>query len=132
MLKHLFLSLALLVGSTAFAQDAEIEATIYNQIEAFKADDFATAFEFASPMIQGIFGNPSNFGAMVKGGYPMVARPLSVDFLDLREIAGRLFQQVQIQGPDGAFYILDYEMIQLNGGWRINGVQILPGRQFGA
>lgn len=132
MLKYVFLSMALLIAPIASAKDAEIQATISNQIEAFKSDDFVAAFEYASPMIQGIFGNPSNFGAMVKGGYPMVARPASVDFLDLREIAGRLFQQVQVQGPDGAFYVLDYEMIQLNGIWRINGVQILPGRQYGA
>ena len=124
----LFLTLAPMAG----AQDASIEGTISGQIDAFKADDFATAFTFASPSIQNIFRTPENFGAMVRGGFPMVWRPSSVIFLDQREIAGRIFQEVDVQGPDGAFYVLDYQMIEIDGMWRINGVDIRPGRQFGA
>ena len=66
----------LLAAPAAQAQEAgAIPDVIGRQLEALEADDFARAFTFASPMIQGMFGTPENFGAMVKRGYPMVHRP---------------------------------------------------------
>jgi hypothetical protein len=126
-MRSLLLALSLSAGlaSGAFAQSAEIEANIAAQIQAFKADDFATAFTFASPNIQRLFGNPDYFGAMVRNGYPMVWRPSDVRFLELREVAGALWQKVMITDGDGAVHILDYQMIQQENGWKINGVQLL-------
>ncbi|NOE28287.1 DUF4864 domain-containing protein [Ruegeria sp. HKCCD6157] len=121
----LAVSLSVGLGSGAFAQNAEIEANISAQIQAFKADDFATAFTFASPSIQRLFQNPDNFGAMVRNGYPMVWRPSDIRFLELREIAGALWQKVMITDANGRVHILDYQMIPLEGGWKINGVQLL-------
>ncbi len=126
-MRRLLLALSLSAGlaSGAFAQNTEIEANIAAQIQAFKADDFATAFTFASPNIQRLFGNPDNFGAMVRNGYPMVWRPSDVRFLELREVAGAMWQKVMITDGDGAVHILDYQMIQQENGWKINGVQLL-------
>ncbi|WP_299640824.1 DUF4864 domain-containing protein [uncultured Ruegeria sp.] len=121
----LAVSLSAGLGSGAFAQNAEIEANISAQIQAFKADDFATAFTFASPSIQRLFQNPDNFGTMVRNGYPMVWRPSDVRFLELREVAGALWQKVMITDASGRVHILDYQMIPLEGGWKINGVQLL-------
>ncbi|MCA0908562.1 DUF4864 domain-containing protein [Ruegeria marisrubri] len=121
----LAVSLSVGLGSGAFAQNAEIEANISAQIQAFKADDFATAFTFASPSIQRLFQNPDNFGAMVRNGYPMVWRPSDIRFLELREIAGALWQKVMITDANGRVHILDYQMIPLEDGWKINGVQLL-------
>lgn len=104
---------------------AGIEATISSQIEAFQADDFATAFSFASPSIQGMFGSPERFGAMVRQGYPMVWRPADVQYLELREIAGALYQKVQITDQSGRIHLLDYRMAPGENGWKISGVQIL-------
>jgi len=109
-----------------------IEATIGAQIDAFKVDDFATAFSFASPNIQGIFGGSERFGQMVKNGYPMVWRPGDVQFLELREVAGALWQRVQIRDQSGTLHALDYQMIQQDGDWRINGVQLLRLPDVGA
>ncbi|MEM7320650.1 MAG: DUF4864 domain-containing protein, partial [Pseudomonadota bacterium] len=75
--------LAAVFSTSANAQSTEIEANITAQIEALKVDDFAAAFEFASPQIQQIFRTPENFGAMVQSGYPMVWRPADVRFLEL-------------------------------------------------
>ncbi len=126
-MRRLFLAVTLSVGlsSTAFAQSAEIEANIAAQIQAFRADDFVTAFTFASPNIQRLFQTPENFGAMVRNGYPMVWRPSDVRFLELREIAGNLWQKVMIVDGDGRVHILDYQMVQQENGWKINGVQLL-------
>ncbi|WP_170789781.1 DUF4864 domain-containing protein [Ruegeria lacuscaerulensis] len=126
-MRRILLALSLSAGlaTGAFAQSTEIEANIAAQIQAFKADDFATAFTFASPNIQSIFRTPENFGNMVRNGYPMVWRPSDIRFLELREIAGALWQKVLIVDGAGQTHILDYQMIQLENGWKINGVQLL-------
>lgn len=109
-----------------------IETTIQSQIDAFLADDFATAFTFASPNIKMLFGNSDRFGQMVRNGYPMVWRPGEVRFLELRDINGALWQKVMIRDQAGEFHVLDYQMIQGAEGWRINGVQILRRPDVGA
>jgi hypothetical protein len=118
-----------LMSAPAFADEPRntaIEGTIQNQLNAFIADDFATAFTFASPMIKGIFQTPDNFGSMVVQAYPMVHRPANVQMLELREVAGNLWQRVLITDSKGKSYLLDYQMIETAEGWQINGVQLLP------
>ena len=110
----------------ALTPEAGIEGTIGAQIEAFQVDDFATAFTYASPNIQGMFGNSENFGRMVRNGYPMVWRPGDVQFLELRDEGGRLWQKVMIRDQQGRQHALDYQMIETSDGWRINGVYLLP------
>jgi len=117
--------LALGLSGPAPAQEADIRAVIDGQIAAFQADDFDRAFTYASPGIRGLFGTPENFGAMVKGGYPMVWRPGELRFLELREVAGRLWQKVLVRDRAGALHLLDYQMIETEAGWKINAVQIL-------
>ena len=60
----------------------QIQTVIENQIAAFKNDDFAQAFSYASPSIKSMFGTAENFGVMVQRGYPMVWRPADVQFMD--------------------------------------------------
>lgn len=109
-----------------------IEGVIAEQLKAFRADDFATAFNFASPAIKGMFGTPENFGRMVTQGYPMVHRPESVTMLELREVAGGLWQRVMITDAAGVTHTLDYQMVETPEGWQINGVQILRQGGVGA
>ncbi|KIN74903.1 DUF4864 domain-containing protein [Sulfitobacter guttiformis] len=116
---------AMLTAFGAQAQDAEIRGTINQQFEAFKVDDFTTAFTFASPSLQMFFQNPQNFGRMVSQGYPMVWRPSRVDYLDLRQEDDTYWQRVQITDQKGRFHLLEYRMEQTPDGWRISGVQIL-------
>ncbi|MEL6451220.1 MAG: DUF4864 domain-containing protein [Pseudomonadota bacterium] len=117
--------LAVGLASSAVAQGTEIEGVIGNQIEAFKADDFASAFEFASPSIRGMFQTPENFGRMVTQGYPMVWRPAEVTYLGLRQEDGAYFQTVRIVDAEGNVHLLDYRMLETADGWKINGVQVL-------
>lgn len=114
------------------APEPGIEATIGAQIDAFLIDDFAEAFTYASPMIQGMFGTSDRFGQMVQNGYPMVWRPGDVQYLELREVAGALWQRVMIRDRLGGVHMLDYQMIQTGEGWRINGVQLLRAPDVGA
>ena len=127
-------AVAVILATQTLAQTAGelIEDVIQSQIKAFQADDFATAFTFASPMIQGMFGSPERFGQMVKQGYPMVWRPAEVAYTGLTERAGRLYQNVLITDQTGAVHLLEYEMIETADGWEINGVQFKRPGALGA
>ena len=121
------------VSAPAQTEDKQgIEQTIQGQLDAFRADDFAGAFEYASPMIQGMFGSADRFGMMVQRGYPMVWRNQTVRYLELREISGQLWQRVMVQDASGTLHMLDYQMIPVQDGWQINGVQLLPAPDIGA
>ncbi|MEM6386508.1 MAG: DUF4864 domain-containing protein [Pseudomonadota bacterium] len=133
-MKFLRLTFGILVSSlwlsVASAEEAlppnsGIEGTITAQIDAFLKDDFAEAFTYASPNIQGMFGSSERFGQMVRNGYPMVWRPGDVEYLELRDVAGNLWQKVMIRDQAGRTHVLDYQMIETADGWKINGVQLL-------
>ena len=109
-----------------------IEATIQNQIEAFKVDDFETAFSFASPNIKRLFGTSNRFGQMVQKGYPMVWRPSRVEFLELRRQGPFTLQKVLFVDAQGAPHVLEYNMINTPQGWQIDGVQYLVAPPVGA
>ena len=123
---------ALCLAAPVAAQDDPMQATILDQLEAFKADDFERAFSFASPTIKGIFMTPQNFGAMVTQGYPMVHRPGAVKMLEARDVAGNLWQRVMITDQSGRTHLLDYQMVETAEGWQINAVQLLPEPGVGA
>jgi hypothetical protein len=132
LLTCILLGFSTLAAPAQEARDPAIESTIQRQFDAFLADDVDTAFSFASPNIKGIFGTPERFGLMVKNGYPMVWRPADVQFLELREVAGNLWQRVMVTDQAGRTHLLDYQMIRTAEGWQINGVQILPQAGLGA
>lgn len=122
---------AVLGACPAVAQQDALQSTILNQFEAFKADDFVTAFGFASPVIKGIFGTPENFGAMVRQGYPMVYRPAEVRMLDQRQVGDTTIQRVLVTDAQGRSHVLDYQMVETPDGWQINGVTLVPSGGIG-
>lgn len=131
-LRFALLALFLALAAPAPAQDrAAIEETITAQLDAFNARDVPRAWQFASPMIQSMFGSPRNFGTMVQQGYPMVWTNSDARFLELREVGGRLWQKVLIEDSQGVAHILDYQMVETENGWQINGVQVLPAPDTG-
>lgn len=126
------LGLALAGGAAADDRSA-ITGTIQSQIDAFLADDFATAFTFASPAIKRLFGTSDRFGTMVRQGYPMVWRPAEVTFLETEPFAsGGYLQRVLVTDQRGVPHLLEYQMIDTPDGWQINGVRILRAPQVGA
>ena len=133
-MRQVILSLILSAGLTGAAQADEdaVQSVISDQIEAFLAENPTRAFEFASPFIQRKFGTPETFGDMVREGYPMVWQPSDVTFLDLQTIDGRPVQSVRMRGPGGKSWIVDYEMIEVDGAWRINGVRVREAPGFSA
>lgn len=110
------------VDTSAHAPGDAVRGVIADQIEAFETGELDRAFSHASPMIQGMFGTAENFGTMVEQGYPMVWRPAEVRFSSLAERGGRLVQTVLFTDAGGRLYVAEYEMLEVDGAWRINGV----------
>ena len=134
-MRRLFV-LLILLALPVTAQEAQppsppIQATIQSQIAAMAADDFAAAFTFAAPNIKGMFGTADRFEMMVRQGYPMVVAPRDVRMLELRSMAGNLWQRVLMVDQAGATHILDYMMVETPEGWQIGAVQILPSQGIG-
>ena len=115
---------ALLLASPVTAQDQAIRDVISDQIAAFQSEDAGRAFTFASPFIQDKFETPETFGRMVREGYPMVWNPSEVTFLEAREIGGKLWQEVFLRDAEGRGWIAEYELVEVEGALRINGVRI--------
>ena len=134
MMRLLALVLGLWMAATSLvAQDRDgIEEAIGSQLEAFSQRDVTGAWEYASPNIKRLFGTPDNFGMMVRQGYPMVWDNADVEFLELRDVLGFLWQRVLVRDRSGNFHMLEYQMINTPEGWQINGVNLLQMPDVGA
>ncbi len=122
-----FISLAAFAQSVSETEKTEFQRIITAQIGAFRADDGATAYSFAAPVVRNIFPTPEIFMAMVKRGYPQVYRPQSFNFTEtLIDAMGRPAQKMLVVGPDGKTYEALYSMEkQPDGSWRISGCTML-------
>ena len=116
----------------AAGEKEDAQAIINDQIEAFRQDDFAAAFTFASPSIRSMFGTPENFGTMVQRGYPMVWRPKNFRFLDFERTPNGLIQSLQIVDQSGKVHYLRYFLISTTKGWKISGVEFINPAEFRA
>lgn len=122
--------LFLLIGHQSVRAEGPSDAfraVIEAQLDAFRHDDGAAAFSFASPTIKGLFGTPETFMRMVVKGYPQVYRPSRVTFGAVITYRGQPTQMVHLVGPEGevvtAYYLMQQ---QPDGSWKINGVFLEP------
>jgi hypothetical protein len=120
-------------AAVAPADQAAIQSVIRGQIGAFRRDDGAAAFGFASPGIRAQFGDAANFMRMVRQGYAPVYHPQSFAFGALTQEDGRTVQRVELTAPNGdqnlALYFMEREP---DGSWRIDGCELLPSQSVGA
>jgi hypothetical protein len=115
------------------ADHTDIQAVIKRQLSAFSRDDAGAAFAIASPVIQRMFGNPANFLAMVKSGYPPLYRHRRAEFGELAVMNGELVQSVLVTGADGHQALALYAMIKDGTrAWRINGCRLLQKEELAA
>jgi hypothetical protein len=104
-----------------------IRFLVESQLQAFQHDDADAAFALASPAIQGQFGSPEHFLAMVKTAYPPVYRPRSVVFEDLTMVQGLPAQKIMLMSADGELIRAVYLMQrQPDTTWRIHGCFLIP------
>lgn len=127
MFKHILLSALLYVTAPLALAADPVTDVIADQLDAFADRDPARAFSHASPTIQGLFGTPQNFAAMVQRGYPLIwSNDGMQQFTDRVEMGQRLRQIVIVSGPNGMRAAFEYDMIRLNEDWKINGVRPVP------
>ena len=117
------LALALPAAAQVSPSDrTAIRDVIEGQIEAFRRDDGAAAFGYASPSIQNMFGTSETFMDMVRQGYRPVYRPRVFEFREIVTLHGMVTQKVHVIGPDGRPVTALYPMTQQpDGSWRIEG-----------
>jgi hypothetical protein len=93
------------------------------QLEAFRRDDFDTAYTFASAEIQQQFDRQA-FEQMVKGGYPEIARSTSAAVAGSILVPdGTVYVTLKIRGSNGQSIEALYELVLEEGKWKINGVR---------
>jgi ABC-type transporter MlaC component len=122
--------LALLAVPPAQAQPTP-EATaavapILDQLEAFRHQDYDTAYTFASAEIRRLFDR-ADFEQMVKRGYPEIADSTRADLVDVQVVPdGHTYVRLKVRGANGQRIDAVYEMIHEAGGWKINSVVARP------
>lgn len=117
-----------LMAAAAHAQSDEKAASepVLRQLEAFRRNDYDTAYTFASTEIRQLFDRPA-FERMVRDGYPEIADSVRARVAGRRIGAdGHVYLLMKIRGANGRQIEALYDMIQEDGAWRINGVVARP------
>ena len=99
---------------------------VMKQLEAFRQDDFDTAYTFASRELKHVWDR-HGFETMVRRGYPEIARSTYAFIAHARRgDGGYLYLAVKIGGANGNKIEALYEMVWEDGRWKINGVVTKP------
>lgn len=127
MIVSLFVAVSARADSAAEPDRSAIQSVIDGQLKAFAADKGAEAYEFAAPIIKGIFPDPETFMSMVKRGYQPVYRNKAYSFGEtFEDNLGRPAQRVVITALDGKRYEAVYSMEkQPDGSWKIAGCYLI-------
>lgn len=129
------LMFAVALTGKAYAEEPKgadaARAVIQSQLDAFQDEAVDTAYEFAAPNIKRMFPTPEVFGRMVRNGYPMVWDPAQTDFLDAFPRGPMIVQRLRLVDQAGVPYIAEYALLQVEGEWRIAGVEIKKDDSYG-
>ena len=122
-------ALLLLVASAAQGQPPDTKAAAdpaLRQLDAFRRNDYDTAYGFASAEIQGLFDRGA-FERMVRGGYPEIADSVRA-YVAKSGIAddGHVYLILKIRGANGQQIEALYDMVREAGVWKVNGVVAKP------
>jgi hypothetical protein len=102
------------------------EAVVLRQLEAFRHDDYDTAYGFAAAVIRLAFDRAA-FERMVRTGYPEIARSAyAVVSHHETTVDDRRYVTVRIIGANGNRIAATYELVREDAGWRISGVVARP------
>ena len=110
-------------GAHAPAESVKKELTtvIDGQLAAFRANDYAKAFSYASATIQSMFA-PEDFEKMVKVAYPVIAHSVSSEYGVMFDTGEEAVVNVRVQDADKKSVEYQYLLKKESGTWKINGV----------
>ncbi len=121
------LALALATPAARAQTDEKAAAEpVMRQLDAFRRNDYDTAFTFASGLIHQLFDRAS-FERMVKSGYPEIADSVRATVIAAQTgPEGHLYLIVKVRGANGQHIEAMYDMVREDGVWKINGVVAKP------
>lgn len=138
-MRSLLLGLVVLLTSAALparADDLTLEAAqrvITGQLEAFRNNDGATAYAFASPEVQAKFSSVELFMSMVRTGYAPVYAARQVQFAAGRIDDGVITQAVDIVAADGTDWVAVYTLAAMpDGSLKITSCRLVRRDGIGA
>ena len=100
---------------------AEVRNVIQSQLEAFRKNDFKTAYSFAHSGVKGQF-TQAQFEQMVRGGFSSMIMPGAVDFGEVHEDGLSAEIQVILIDKKGNRSGFQYLLEKDNGKWCISAV----------
>ncbi len=109
-------------------QPRELFAVVNEQLAAFRADDFASAYRQATSGVQQKFTQPQ-FETMVRRNYGDLAHAQRVEFGSVRVEGRTALVEVFFYANDGAVRVFLYSLISEQGGWKVGGVEELDRRR---
>ena len=102
----------------------ELFAIVNQQLAAFRADDFPSAYRQATTGVQQKF-TLAQFEAMVRRDYAEMANAQRVEFGSVNIEGGTALVQVFFVTRDGSVRVFLYSLLAEEEGWRIGGVEEL-------
>ena len=106
------------------AMKEKLQAVIRGQLEAFRKDDFAGAYKFATAGIREQFPLAA-FEAMVKKQYPAIAKSEDAVFGLTLDDGAKAVVNVRVVGPKQESVSYQYLLERDGEEWRIGGVFVL-------
>ena len=100
----------------------ELFAVVEQQIAAFRAADYSSAYRQAASGVQQKFTAPQ-YEAMVRRDYGDISGRQRIEFGFVKVTGPTAIVQVFVRGPNGAVRAFLYSLIAEGESWKINGVQ---------
>lgn len=104
---------------------ADVKWIIESQIAAFRRGDFDTAYVYAAPDLKAQFSSANQFAEDVRWRLPMVWDPQEMRFLNQRSTTSGLSQMATMVDRHGDRYLVNYQMVNLGGYWRVLRIEVL-------
>lgn len=102
----------------------ELFLVVNRQLSAFRAADFASAYQHSALVVQQKFSLPQ-FELMVRRDYSAMTEPQEVEFGAVHASGANAYMQVFLTTPDGTVRSYLYSFTCESDGWKINGVESL-------
>ena len=100
----------------------DLFAVVNNQVAAFRAADYPSAYRHAATGVHQKFTLPQ-FETMVRQHYSAIARAQRVEFGSVRTNGGSAVVQVFFFSDRGVVRSFLYSLVSEGNGWKIDGVQ---------
>ena len=102
----------------------ELFTVVNRQLSAFRAADFASAYQHSAIVVQQRF-SLSQFELMVRRDYTAMTEAREVEFGAVHAAGPNASMQVFLTTPDGTVRSYVYSFSRETDGWKINGVESL-------